>query len=58
VYESAVGRWRTDLSSSEVEIVTRYAGLLLVDLRYEADLGWAPLSDTERVLDPAQVKLT
>jgi hypothetical protein len=47
VYESAVGRWRTDLSSTEADIVKRYAGLLLMDLRYEADLGWAPLSDTE-----------
>jgi hypothetical protein len=47
VYESAVGRWRTDLSSSEAEIVKRYAGVLLVDLCYEADLGWAPLFDTE-----------
>jgi protein-tyrosine sulfotransferase len=28
VYESAVGRWHTDLSSGEAEIVKRYAGLL------------------------------
>ena len=49
VYESAVRRWRTDLTSSEAEIVKRYAGLLLVDLRYEADLGWAPLSGTDAV---------
>ncbi len=42
VYDSAVGRWRTELSPADAATVKALAGDLLVELGYAADNSWEP----------------
>ena len=42
VYTSSVGRWQTDLSAQDADIIKRVAGKLLIDLGYATDFDWVP----------------
>ncbi len=40
IYQSAVAKWRKEMSAGEVELFRRLAGSLLVELGYEKDGRW------------------
>ena len=40
IYSDAVGRWRTEMTSSETEFFKVHGGPLLIELGYEADNSW------------------
>jgi len=42
IYQSAVGRWQTELSSDDAVVFKRLAGPLLVELGYAEDDAWEP----------------
>jgi hypothetical protein len=48
IYQSAVGRWRRDMSREDSEIFKRIAGPLLVELGYADDDSWSPEPETAR----------